>query len=263
MRGFLRVLAVLLVVLAMAVAAGLVWGRAQLRSSLPQLDGERQVPGLTSPVRVSRDSFGIPTIRAESRADAALATGFLHGQDRFFQMDLSRRRAAGELAALVGARAVPVDREIRIHRFRAEARQACALLGVKELAFHNVPAALVAEQPHWQLNRDTLAVVEDTRPDVLFVPFAFDLHRDHRELFHSFSVAWRPCTEAGRRLLANFVERVRARRRGDRLGTALARSAAGRPSGDLVRDPRGMDGERHRRARRRVGTGSLRGITCR
>jgi penicillin amidase len=128
MRRLVKVLAVLLVVLAVAVAAGLVWGRAQLRSSLPQLDGERKVPGLTAPVRVTRDGLGIPTVRAESRADAALATGFLHAQDRFFQMDLSRRRAAGELAALVGPVAVPADRAIRIHRFRAEARHALSLL---------------------------------------------------------------------------------------------------------------------------------------
>jgi penicillin G amidase len=141
MRRVFQVLAVLLVVLAVALAAGLVWGRAQLRSSLAQLDGERQVPGLTAPVRVTRDGLGIPTVRAESRADAALATGFLHAQDRFFQMDLSRRRAAGELAALVGPRAVPFDREIRIHRFRAEARHALSLLRPSDRAILDAYAA--------------------------------------------------------------------------------------------------------------------------
>ena len=60
--------------------------------------------------------------------DVARATGFLHAQERFFQMDLSRRRAAGELAALVGGRAVPLDRDIRLHRFRAEAKRATELL---------------------------------------------------------------------------------------------------------------------------------------
>ncbi len=128
MRRFLRVLALILVMAVLAIAAGVVWGRAQLRGSLPQIDGERRVPGLAAPVRITRDALGIPTVRAENRSDVARATGFLHAQDRFFQMDLSRRRAAGELAALVGSQAVPIDREIRIHRFRAEARRAVSLL---------------------------------------------------------------------------------------------------------------------------------------
>ena len=102
MRRVLGVLALILLLVALAAAAGLVWGRSQLRGSLPQIDGERQMPGLAAPVRVTRDALGIPTIYATNRTDAARATGFLHAQDRFFQMDLSRRRAAGELAALVG-----------------------------------------------------------------------------------------------------------------------------------------------------------------
>jgi penicillin amidase len=128
MRRLLRALALLLVVLTFAAAAAVVWGRAQLRGSLPQLDGMRRVSGLSAPVEVARDRLGIPTIRARSRADAARATGFLHAQDRFFQMDLARRRAAGELSALVGARALALDREIRLHRFRAVAHRTVELL---------------------------------------------------------------------------------------------------------------------------------------
>ncbi len=84
--------------------------------------------GLQGTVEVTRDALGIPTVRAGSRQDVARAMGFLHAQDRFFQMDLSRRRAAGELAALVGPRALALDREIRLHRFRAEARRGVELL---------------------------------------------------------------------------------------------------------------------------------------
>ncbi len=64
----------------------------------------------------------------------ARATGFLHAQERFFQMDLSRRRAAGELAALVGRVALAADREVRMHRFRTEARQAVALMSARDRA---------------------------------------------------------------------------------------------------------------------------------
>ena len=128
------VLAFILIVPLLAAGIGAVWARGTLRGSLPQLDGQRQLPGLSAPVRVTRDSLGIPTVRAATRVDAARATGFLHAQDRFFQMDLSRRRAAGELAALVGPRALALDRAIRIHRFRAVARQAVARLDAPDRA---------------------------------------------------------------------------------------------------------------------------------
>ncbi len=132
MRVFLRIVLILLAVLVVAAVAGAVWARAELRGSLPQLDGRRQLPGLTAAVRITRDALGIPTVYAFNRVDAARATGFLHAQDRFFQMDLARRRAAGELSALVGARALPLDRDIRIHRFRAEAQRAVDLLAAAD-----------------------------------------------------------------------------------------------------------------------------------
>ncbi|MDH3550447.1 MAG: penicillin acylase family protein, partial [Gammaproteobacteria bacterium] len=56
-----------------------------LRASLPQLDGEVSVAGLSSPVSVERDADGIPVITASNRMDLAFATGYVHGQDRFFQ----------------------------------------------------------------------------------------------------------------------------------------------------------------------------------
>jgi penicillin amidase len=79
-------------------------------------------------VEVSRDTLGVPSIKGRNRLDVARATGFLHAQDRFFQMDLARRRAAGELAELAGPRALALDREIRIHRFRAEAQRVITML---------------------------------------------------------------------------------------------------------------------------------------
>ena len=109
----------------LVVSVGAVlWTRHELRASLPLLDGHFQVAGLTAPVTVVRDALGIPTIHGQTRVDVARATGFLHAQDRFFQMDLTRRRAAGELSELVGRRALAVDRRIRWHRFRAEAEAA-------------------------------------------------------------------------------------------------------------------------------------------
>ena len=106
----------------------------QMRGSLAQLDGERMVAGATAPIVIERDDMGIPTIRASSRSDVARGLGFLHGQERFFQMDLSRRRAAGELSELFGAAAVAVDTRTRILRLRAHARSTIEKAAPEELA---------------------------------------------------------------------------------------------------------------------------------
>jgi LmbE family N-acetylglucosaminyl deacetylase len=83
---------------------------------------------------------------------------------------------------------------------RAEAARAMDVLGVRHLHFEEVPAVLVAEQPAWKLNKTIGGVVDKIAPDVLFVPFPFDLHKDHREIFHSLSVAWRPHSPTGRKI---------------------------------------------------------------
>ncbi len=83
---------------------------------------------------IARDDSGIPTITAGTRVDLAFATGFAHGQDRFFQMDLIRRRAAGELAELFGEIAVEYDKRHRFHRFRDRARDVLAQAPAEDLA---------------------------------------------------------------------------------------------------------------------------------
>lgn len=99
-----------------------------LRASLPQLAGEFVAPNKTLHAQavIERDADGSPTIRAQSRTDLAYATGFAHAQDRFFQMDLMRRAAAGELAELLGAGVIDTDKEFRLHDFRHVARQVVA-----------------------------------------------------------------------------------------------------------------------------------------
>jgi len=107
-----------LVLLLSAAIAGYVL----LRASLPRLDGELRVATISDAVVIDRDAAGIPIISAGNRSDLAYGTGFVHGQDRFFQMDLSRRRAAGELSELFGSVALELDRRNRLHRFRNRAR---------------------------------------------------------------------------------------------------------------------------------------------
>ena len=115
MRWLGRIFVTLLLLI--AVAALVAW--LLLAGSRPQLDGKVALRGLLAPVTITRDARGTPTIVARNRTDAAYALGFLHGQERFFQMDLLRRNAAGELSELVGKAALKLDEKHRRHRFRA------------------------------------------------------------------------------------------------------------------------------------------------
>jgi len=109
-------------------------GYAVLRASLPTLDGELRERALSAPVRITRDARGVPTIEAEDRRDLAFATGFVHAQDRFFQMDLARRLAAGELAELFGRVALEQDRKTRLFRFRRVAHEVIAAASPQQRA---------------------------------------------------------------------------------------------------------------------------------
>ena len=119
---------------AVLLLAALALGWLLLRASLPRLDGALAASGLTGAVRITRDSRGVPTIEATDRADLAYATGFVHAQDRYFQMDLSRRLAAGELAELFGGVALEQDRRARLFRFRTVAREVLAQAAPAERA---------------------------------------------------------------------------------------------------------------------------------
>jgi penicillin amidase len=127
-RWILRSLA--LAVFAAGILAIVAW--LTFRASLPQIDGEVTTAGIGAGVTIDRDAAGIPTITATNREDLAFATGLAHGQDRFFQMDTLRRRAAGELAEIVGVAAIDADKRYRFHRFRARAETALQALSAIE-----------------------------------------------------------------------------------------------------------------------------------
>lgn len=110
-----------LILLPLAVAHGV------FRASLPKLDGDFHHMGVVAMVTIDRDALGVPTIEAANRVDLAYGTGFVHGQDRFFEMDLSRRLAAGELSEVFGAVAVEQDKKARLFRFRRVARESLQL----------------------------------------------------------------------------------------------------------------------------------------
>jgi penicillin amidase len=84
-----------------------------LRSALPQTDGRIFVSGAKAEIRIERDADGVPLITAEDDEDAAFGLGFVHAQERLFQMELQRRYGAGRLAEIFGPQAVAVDRQMR------------------------------------------------------------------------------------------------------------------------------------------------------
>ncbi|MBI1900506.1 MAG: penicillin acylase family protein [Planctomycetia bacterium] len=94
--------------------------RDDCRAVLAQLDGEIALPGLTQPVEVLRDRWGVPHIYAKNQHDLFFAQGFVAAQDRLFQMDVWRRLAAGETAEVLGESGIPIDRFARLVRYRGD-----------------------------------------------------------------------------------------------------------------------------------------------
>lgn len=108
MRARYAGFAVLLVIV--ALLAVLLWYR---QASLPVHEGTFVVPGLQQPVRIERDSHGIPHIVAANERDATFALGYVHAQDRLWQMEMNRRVAAGRVAEVLGEPALDTDKFLR------------------------------------------------------------------------------------------------------------------------------------------------------
>jgi len=116
------------IVLVLAVGGLSSVGIATVRRSFPQISGQLMVPGLKGQVEVLRDSYGVPNIYADNPEDLFLAQGYVHAQDRFFEMDFRRHLAAGRLSELFGASQVESDAYIRTLGWRRVAEQELALL---------------------------------------------------------------------------------------------------------------------------------------
>lgn len=92
-----------------------------MTDSMARTEGSVQIQGLQAEVVIDRDGLGIPRIEGETLRDVIRAQGYVHAQDRYVQMDMARRLASGELAALVGPTMLNVDRHYRTYRFRSVA----------------------------------------------------------------------------------------------------------------------------------------------
>ena len=114
--------AILTVVAAAAVLTALFFWR--VRAPLPLTSGTMAVDGLRGPVEIIRDLDAVPHIRANDEADALFGLGFVHAQERLWQMEFQRRVAQGRLSEVVGPKGLPADRLLRTVGLMRAARQA-------------------------------------------------------------------------------------------------------------------------------------------
>lgn len=161
----------LLIVGLFVITAGLL-----LRGSLPQYDGKVVLAELSAPVWIERDTLGSVTFKGENRLDLAMAMGYIHAQERFFEMDLMRRQAAGELAELFGAGVIAHDRRTRPLRMRTRASAVLKQLpdaqrqlldayrigvnhGIQALTVRPFPYLLTQTPPVAWRNEDSILVI--------------------------------------------------------------------------------------------------------
>ncbi|HSO03330.1 MAG TPA: penicillin acylase family protein, partial [Candidatus Limnocylindrales bacterium] len=117
-------LLVFVLVVGVALAGWFTW---MVRRSYPQTTGTLDVAGLSAPVTVVRDAHGIPNIYADTTEDLFFAQGYVHAQDRFWQMDFNRHVTGGRISELVGESQLDTDKYLRTMGWRRVAEQEWAL----------------------------------------------------------------------------------------------------------------------------------------
>ncbi len=113
-QGLIRLAAGLLLLGLLAAAVAALWAYSAARASLPQLDGAITLAGISAPITVARDAHGVPHINAANLPDLFFAQGYVTAQDRLWQMDMTRRFTAGQLAEILGPDLVRHDRRQRV-----------------------------------------------------------------------------------------------------------------------------------------------------
>jgi penicillin G amidase len=121
-RMFLKATSTIVILFAVIVLGGYLY----LRRSLPQVDGTARVAGLSAAVDIIRDADAIPHVFAADKADALFGLGYVHAQDRLWQMELQRRIGHGRLSEVLGSATLPQDRFLRTAGFGRAAKTAWA-----------------------------------------------------------------------------------------------------------------------------------------
>jgi penicillin amidase len=132
-----KILVIVLILFAVGSAFGIgafLWIKIELRKSLPEISGDFSLQGISQSIDIYRDEYGIPHIYAQNRDDLMFAVGFVSAQDRLWQMDLTRRAAAGRLAEIFGERVIAADLLARTIGFERIAKQQIEKLSPDSLA---------------------------------------------------------------------------------------------------------------------------------
>ena len=124
----LRITVYVAIGVVLLLVASLVTGVALARRPLPETSGTLEVVGLQGEVEVIRDADGIPQLYGDSVDDLMRAQGFVHAQERFFEMDVRRHATAGRLAEMFGTTALESDQLVRTMGWRRVAEQELALI---------------------------------------------------------------------------------------------------------------------------------------
>jgi penicillin amidase len=153
LKRVLVVLGSLIVVLFVAVGGWFYW---MSRRPWPQIDGTVQLGGLAAPVEILRDAWGVPHIYAENEQDLFFAQGYVHAQDRFYQMEFWRRIGQGRLSEMLGESVLENDRFIRtLGWWRTAQEEASSLEGDVKMLLEAYAAGVNA---YVEGHRDALAL---------------------------------------------------------------------------------------------------------
>ena len=201
MTWVLRIVGAGLVIALIAVLAGGGWMWSRVQASKPALDGEIELEGLIGEAVVARDENGVPHIFADADADVFFALGYVHADERFFQMDLARRYVHGRLAELFGPVAVRSDARVRTRGFPAATEAVIAnaapdtraavdayVAGVNARLAEGRPAPeylLLGARPETWTRRDTAAITPQASMTSMRAPHLAT--RFHRRAWRSGS----------------------------------------------------------------------------
>jgi len=132
-----KILHVLAIVITVLVVLAIILGGIGIyltRSSFPQTSGEAKLSGLDSLADIYRDSYGIPQIYAATPHDLFFAQGYVHAQDRFFQMDFWRHLGSGRLSEMFGKSQLDTDIFLRTLGWERIAQQELNMMSSDERA---------------------------------------------------------------------------------------------------------------------------------
>jgi penicillin amidase len=198
-RRWLRRGLLALAVLVVAAIGFAVW---TVVGSLPKTSGEIRLAdeGLSAPVTIGRDSAGVVTITAQSELDADFALGFVHAQDRLFQMELMRRLGAGRLSELFGIPTLKTDKLMRMLGLAQQAAAQYAAASPDLRAVLDAYAAGVNAYVKWH--------GFPLPPEFLLLRFEPEPWRATDSLLWGRIMAWQLSGNAGQEILDERLRRV-------------------------------------------------------